>query len=397
MKILLTTIYAYPPKGGLGKYIQELKTGLERSGHEVEILARDRNEYYITKSNRQYPIKKKNKKSIRSGVSFPSQAVGKYLKNIQDEANKYFEAVRLIDLSQYQVIHAQDIISASVLNFYKPISTPLIITVHGCVTAEYYYYGYIKPRTVGWNLLSSFETQVLQQSSKTIVPSEWLLGVYKQCKIPTGNMQVITNGIDVQSFENQMNRETGMKKPSDKTVIICTGRLVKVKGQHILLDSLARLKRRRSEWVCWVVGKGDNEKALKEKSKKLGLSNSVQFLERRDDVPALLNQADIFVIPSLQENYPYSLVEAHVAGKAVIGSQVGGITEMIEHMKNGILVPPGDSRALYRQIRKLLDRPQMRSNLSSESRRFGLERFSLATMTERVLDVYNTALNSRKR
>ncbi|MGM1048187.1 MAG: glycosyltransferase family 4 protein [Bacillota bacterium] len=398
MKILLTTIYAYPPRGGLGKYMHELKTGLEQQGHTVHILARDHGEYCITKGNRQYPLKRKRSGTRKISV-LPSNWIGnqawKYLGGMRDEATKFFDAVKMVDISQYQIIHAQEIVSASILNSYKPRTTPLILTVHGCVTAEYYYYGYIKPNSTRWDILSTFETKVIQQCAATIVPSKWLLDVYKKCAIPTDNMKVITNGIDVAAFQRQMSKKTGLKNSVGKSIIICTGRLEKVKGQHVLLDALANLKKRRSDWVCWIVGRGKNARALKKKAKRLGLDGSVKFLGMRSDIPALLKQADIFVIPSLQDNYPYSLVEAFVAGKAIIGSRVGGITEMVEHSKNGFLVPPDDSRALYKQMRKLLEKPNMQKRLSEQAKSWGMTQFSLKKMTKEVLDTYYHALKSK--
>lgn len=397
MKILLTTIYAYPPRGGLGKYMHELKTGLEQQGHTVDILARHHGDYYLTKGNQQILLKakKSGRKSRLLLSNWVGNKAGKYLGDIRNEAAKFFDAVRMVDVSQYQIIHAQEIISASIINQYKSRTTPLILTVHGCVTAEYYYYGYIKQNSIGWNLLSAFETDAIQQCHATIVPSNWLLNVYKQCEIPTDNMQVITNGINVAAFQRQMNEKIGLSKPSDKSVIICTGRLEKVKGQHVLLDALAKLKMRRSDWICWIVGRGANERELKKQAKKLGLDDSVKFLGMRSDIPALLKQADIFVIPSLQDNYPYSLLEAFVAGKAIIGSQVGGISEMVEQSQNGLLVPPDDSRMLYKQMRKLLEKPDMKKRLSEEAKKWGMTQFSLEKMTGEVLDIYNHSLASK--
>jgi glycogen(starch) synthase len=398
MKVLITTIFAYPPRGGLGKYIQELKTGLEQNGHQVDILARHHDQYCLTRSNRQIPLS--SRKSGRRGAPLlptgwdQGNQAQKYLKNIRDEAMKFFDAVQSIKLSQYQIIHTQDIISASVLRVYKPGLTPLVLTVHGCVTAEYYYNGYIKPRSAGWKVLSSFESLVIQQCERTIVPSRWLLDVYKKCQISTGNMEVISNGIDIPTFQKQMNQKTGLKSPANKTIMICTGRLEKVKGQHILLDALARLKKDRKDWVCWIVGKGSAERDLKKKSRRLGLVGFVKFLGRRDDIPALLKQAHIYIIPSLQENYPYSLVEAQVAGKAIIASRTGGIPEIVKHEKNGLLFQVGQSRKLYQQVNKLLKKPDLKVRLGNEAKAGGRSHFSLDTMMKQVMNVYKNALKS---
>lgn len=140
---------------------------------------------------------------------------------------------------------------------------------------------------------------------------------------------------------------------------------------------------------------GDLTGDLKKKSKRLGLGSNVKFLGRREDIPALLKQADIFVIPSLEDNYPYSLIEAQVAGKAIIGSKAGGISEMVEHSKNGLLVPPDNSQALYLEMKKLLENPGLRKRLSSKSESWSLKRCSLSTMTKRVLDVYTRSMNKK--
>ncbi|QMV40792.1 glycosyltransferase family 4 protein [Cohnella cholangitidis] len=396
MKVLITTIFAYPPRGGVGKYIQELTKGLERAGHKVDILARHEDEYRMTRSNRQISLKRKKPGGGR--VPFlplnwgTGNKVQNYLKNLRDEMVKFFDAVQSIDLSQYQIIHAQDIASAAVLRAYKPRRTPLILTVHGCVTAEYYYFGYIRANSPESLVLSSFESEVVESTDQTIVPSNWLVRIYEKCRIPTGNMKVISNGIDIASFRKQMKNKTSMTKPKNKSVIISTGRLEKVKGQHCLLDALARLRRDRKDWVCWIVGRGDAGSDLRKKAKRLGLSGYVKFLGRRNNIPALLNQADIFVIPSLQDNYPYTLVEAQVAGKPIIASDVGGITEMVEHGKNGLLVPPGNGTKLYWHLKKLLADRKLQQRLGEEAKRWGRTNLSLEKMTKQVLEVYNKAL-----
>ncbi|UVI33746.1 glycosyltransferase family 4 protein [Paenibacillus spongiae] len=192
-----------------------------------------------------------------------------------------------------------------------------------------------------------------------------------------------------------MNEKTGLKSPPNKTIIICTGRLSEDKGQRYLLDALARVKKNRIDWVCWIVGSGNEEKDLKKQSKRLGLSGMVQFLGWRSDIPALLKQAHIVVIPSLEDNYPYSLVEAQAAGKSIIASRVGGITEMVKHGKNGLLVPAGDSKKLYRQIKVLLKDPDLQERLGKGAKVWGTTHCSLDTMMKQVMVVYNKALKSK--
>ncbi|MDF2653090.1 MAG: hypothetical protein K0Q73_8895 [Paenibacillus sp.] len=392
MRVLISTIFAYPPRGGVGVHIEELRKGLEQNGHQVDILARDQEQYYITRSNTRIRVS-----SRRSKTKFPSlfpgsvigQMIGKKLQALQDEAVKFFSAVQTLDLTKYDVIHAQDIVASSVLGFSKPSHVPLILTIHGCVTAAYYYYGFISPGSLQWNLVSLFETSAIEQSDRTILPSVWLKEVYKKVNIPTGNMTVIHNGIDIPHFQSQMNKGSGLKSPSNKKVIISTGRLEDIKGLDTLLDALAKLKRDRNDWVYWMVGSGAMEKKLKKQTDKLGLEHYVKFLGHRDDVPSLLKQADLFVLPSIHENYPYSLVEAQVAGKVIIASGVGGITEMVQHNFNGLLVPAGDSNKLYQQIKKTLNDSGLQNRLGEQAKIWGKKHLSLPVMMKQILSVYN--------
>ncbi|WP_127588339.1 glycosyltransferase family 4 protein [Paenibacillus koleovorans] len=400
MRVLLTTIFAYPPKGGVGVYIDELRKGLEQAGHQVDILARNDEKYYLTSSEGQARVKKR-RGSLSGGNIFkmPSffmdKGIGKHVSFLEKEAAEYIGIVQSLDLKRYDVIHAQDIVSSSVMSFYKPSHVPLILTAHGCVTAEYYYFGRITPNSLGWLMVSSFESLAISQTDRTIVPSEWLKGVYQRCGIPVGKMTVIHNGIDIKSFKHRMKASTGLLKPADKRVIISTGRLEKVKGQHVLLDALAKLNKERKDWELWVAGTGEAEKVLKDQVQRLGLKNEVKFLDRRSDVPALLKQADIFVIPSLEENYPFSLAEAQVAGKAIIASEVGGIKEMIDPGKNGLLVPAGDSNKLYRQLKKLMADPKLQRDLAIGAHAWSVQHLSLTHMMQQVIGIYKGAAGKR--
>ncbi|GGG14068.1 glycosyltransferase family 4 protein [Paenibacillus abyssi] len=398
MRVLIATIFSYPPRGGLGVYMEHLAKGLKQQGHQVDILGRYNDHYYITRENRRIPMKIK-KKGTNGLSSFVSNGMGSkllqaHIEKMQENTMNFLDAIQSLDLKQYEVIHAQDIISARVLKHFKPSLVPLVITVHGCVTAEYYYYGLISPETAGWKLISAFESDVIRQCDRIIVPSNWLLEIYKKCGIPTGNMKVIHNGIDIPSFQAQMNQKTDLKSPSNEKIIICTGRLVESKGQHCLLDALAKLKKQRKGWVCWIAGNGKTERALKKQHEQLKLGESVKFLGRREDIPALLKQTHIFVIPSIQDNYPYSLAEAQIAGKSIVASRVGGITEMVMDEKTGLLFPPGDSNELCNQLKKLLDHPDLQQRLSRETKEWGRKYLSLDHMMRQVLEVYHEVLKT---
>src|SRR5207245_11689910 len=92
---------------------------------------------------------------------------------------------------------------------------------------------------------------------------------------------------------------------------------------------------------------------------RLGMAAHLRFLGHREDVHDLLSIYDIFVLPSLSEGMPLALLEAMAAGLPAVATQVGGVTEVLEDRKTGLLVPPGDSRALADMIVALLGHPTL--------------------------------------
>jgi glycosyltransferase involved in cell wall biosynthesis len=216
-------------------------------------------------------------------------------------------------------------------------------------------------------------------------------------KIPSKKLKVFHYGYDIESFMKSMEMKSEVERPSNKKVILYAGRLVEQKGVQHLLDALKRLKDKRQDWVCWIAGDGDMLAELRLQSKMLGLAKDVVFMGRRDDVPALLSQADILVLPSLIDNQPLSIIEAQLAGKAIIASQVGGIPEIIKHKVTGLLTPAGDSEKLQSNLLMLLEKDSFRQKLGAEAQQWAMKHWSLDSMTERILDVYQNAITERSR
>jgi glycosyltransferase involved in cell wall biosynthesis len=133
---------------------------------------------------------------------------------------------------------------------------------------------------------------------------------------------------------------------------------------------------------------------LQEAATRLGLEHEVQFLGFVSDMPAFLNQVDIVVLPSLWEGFGVSVLEAMAAGKAVIASRVGGLTELVSDTVTGLLVPPRDVDGLANAIAQLAgDR-----NLLQEMGRRGKERlqanFTVEHMAKQNEDYYYGLLES---
>lgn len=147
-----------------------------------------------------------------------------------------------------------------------------------------------------------------------------------------------------------------------------------------------------------LVGDGSMKPFLLELIHALSLEHVINVISavNNDDVPALLNHASIFVLPSLKEGMPRALLETMACGTAVIGSNVSGIKDIIRHEQTGILVPPKDPVALSDAILKLLKDENLRRFLGKNAREEMVTKYNWATITDKLDKVYYEAVARAK-
>lgn len=172
---------------------------------------------------------------------------------------------------------------------------------------------------------------------------------------------------------NEARRALGLDE--DRPVIGALGRLEPVKNMHALLRAVSLLRARRPELLVLIAGSGSEREALEESAGRLGLDGAVRFLGFRDDVSTVLSSLDVYVMSSLHEGIPTSLIEAMSLGVPCVCTRVGGIAEVLGE-EAGVLVEPDDDSALAREIGRLLDDPNRRMDLGERSRRRAREGFS---------------------
>ncbi len=130
--------------------------------------------------------------------------------------------------------------------------------------------------------------------------------------------------------------------------------LLPKKGHEFLLRAIPAIRKRVPSVKLIIAGKGPERERLESRAKELNIADVVQFLGYRDDVPNIVNTFDLMVQPSIEEAFGLSMVEGMALGKAIIGSNVGGIPEVIADRMTGILVPPENVDALENSIVDLL-------------------------------------------
>jgi glycosyltransferase involved in cell wall biosynthesis len=197
---------------------------------------------------------------------------------------------------------------------------------------------------------------------------------------------VIPNAVDVRGAPTVAGeRETPR--------IVTVGRLKAPKDFQTLARALSLLP--QGSFEAEIVGDGPDRPELERRLRGLGLTESVRLAGSRDDVPALLAAADVFVLSSRSEGAPVSVLEAMAAGLPVVATRVGGVPELVEDGQTGFLVPPGDPAALTRVLAELLEDRALRRRLGDAGRQRARREFDLDPFRRAHVELYSRELAKR--
>ncbi|WMT40190.1 glycosyltransferase family 4 protein [Paenibacillus sp. D2_2] len=404
MKILLATYWLIPHVGGVWKYMTQLKESLEARGHEVDLLGNSTDYSKFHVPNRGWELSKDLLRPMLSAKLNPDSAPALFAGPLITfyEMDRYFLelAAAYFDLNQYDIIDTQDIFAARALSRVKPSHKPLVAHVHGSVSAELKRFFQMNPQSgvtnndPEWKYFESIEHYGALSGTPTITANHWMknLLVY-ELSVFNPNIEVIQYGIDARTFWNKASQGTTISKPAGKKVIICPARLTFVKGIDVLISALGILRNYRNDWVCWIVGAGEQREELENQVQGLSLQNDCLFLGERDDVPGLLALSDIFVHSCIQDNQPFSVMEAQLAGVPVCISNASGLPEMAEHGRTGLIHPVKDPMVLSEHMRLLLENEPFRLEIARQAKKWADSHWSMDGMVDRLIEVYHKALN----
>lgn len=193
--------------------------------------------------------------------------------------------------------------------------------------------------------------------------------------------RVVLNGVDVDRFSAAPHPQPGK--------ILMLGRLSPQKRPDLAIEALRIVRREFPDATLDLVGKGPWKSQVEQQAVDAGLAGSVDFLGDRNDVPELLAQAACLVLPSDYEGCPLTVIEAMAAGVPVVATRVGGVPELVEHDRTGLLVEPGDAHALASSLCELLRDPRRARALGDAGRERARRHFFRARMAEAIVSVYD--------
>jgi len=218
--------------------------------------------------------------------------------------------------------------------------------------------------------------------------------------VPKERIVVIPNAIDENILKHNIPKEVAREKlglPKDKHIILFLAQMIEIKGPQYLIEALKDVFNEIPNAIAIFAGYNTKLASyLIKRAKELSIKDKVmiywQYLEEEEKY-LLLNAADVYVLPTLSEGFPTSVLEAMAFGKPVVVSNVTGISDIIDHMEVGILVKPTDSKDIASALIKLLMNNKLRAELSEKARMKILEKFTWARITNEYVKIYLDILN----
>jgi len=208
-------------------------------------------------------------------------------------------------------------------------------------------------------------------------------------------IKTIHSGVDVGRFMdiriNVLDKKSMFGIPPDAIVVGTVGWLLPIKGPMVLLKAMEGVWKHYPDIKLVYVGKGELEEGLKDKAAEMNVTDKVHFLGWREDIPELMQIMDIFVLPSLNEGMGRVLIEAMASSKPVIGSDVGGVPDLVVPGVNGLLVPPGNAQELSGAILKLIKDKALRKQMGQQGKR-RVAQFDISNMIDKIDRLYEEML-----
>lgn len=201
-------------------------------------------------------------------------------------------------------------------------------------------------------------------------------------------IHIIRCGVDPDQYR------PGKQTANSNPCVLCVGRLVPVKGQHLLLKASADLHAAGIEHRLILVGDGPDRKSLQEEAVRLGIERSTLFTGAigQDEVHSYYDQADLFVLPSFAEGVPVVLMEAMAKEIACISSGITGIPELIEHGQEGFLCAAGDVHGLGEAMSALLQDRDLRIMMGQKGRQKVQALYDLQVNCQKMAELFDSYL-----
>lgn len=287
---------------------------------------------------------------------------------------------KIIIADQIDIVHARSRVPGWIAFFAcRGTNAQLITTCHGHYRASFF------SRVMGWSKI-------------VIVPSgvigRHMIGTFH---VPAERIRCIPRSVDLKRFSLAHKESTGQEAP----VVTIIGRLTALKGHVYFLRAMVKVLRSMPYVRVRIVGDAPAKdpgyrKELESLARHLGIGEAVEFLGHRKDIPELLAETDVLVMSSVvPESFGRVILEAQAAGVPVVATSVGGVVEIIDDERTGLLVLPKDIDTMSQAVLRLLNDRKLAARIVEAAKKKLQEQFTLEHMATRTLAAYEELSNSQ--
>jgi glycosyltransferase involved in cell wall biosynthesis len=294
----------------------------------------------------------------------------------------FWKALKLARRPEIKLIHAHwwipsGLVGALVSSYVRK---PLLITTHGTDIM-------ILKTSFILRILASF---VFDRASHITVVSCFLKETLRSIlKIPSGKISVLPMPVNPNIFALTRGKKTKKRK-----TILCVALYTKQKRLDTLIDALTLLKQNGLDFKAILIGEGDEKDSLKKMVENRSLSEEINLLPlmTQQELSLYYRESDVVVLPSENEGFGLVLVEAQLCQTPVIGADSGGIPDIIQHEKTGLLFSPGDAQALAESIKRILTDAELTRKLTLNAYQEAHTRFSSENIAKGFLQIYDSLI-----
>ncbi|WEK35712.1 MAG: glycosyltransferase [Candidatus Pseudobacter hemicellulosilyticus] len=346
----------------------------------VENLDRDRYEPVVLSFTEGPMVDRLKSMGIQTQVIFTEKPF---------DISKWGKVKQFIRSNRISLVHAHGTrANSNVFWATKQLGLPLVYTVHGWSFHDDQQPLIRKVRVMGEKLLTRRSDVNISVSASNQQTGKKYFSSFQST--------VINNGIDLRKFDparSFANIRQELNIPADSTLVLFVARFIHQKQPLKLIAAFIKALAQRPDLRLLMVGDGDQKAQAQQMVEQAGITGKVIFQPFRADVPDVLAAADIFVLPSLWEGLPIGLLEAMAMGKAIIGTQVDGTSEVIRAGQNGLLIPTANlEEDLAAAILQLAADPAARQQLGQQARATISSGYSAANMTHEIETIYERLL-----